>query len=121
MENFRFLQDDSRLGRPADNGRSKVTQDSSVTRGSGSGFGSFVMMGNSAASAELPQMDMKDGKISGPGSTLTRKPTAGPKIPMPPEEELEERFCAVLVSPDVQNLVWQQKEKECGNKTSASV
>lgn len=36
----RFVQDDSRLGRPAGNRRSKVTQDSSVTPGSGSVSGS---------------------------------------------------------------------------------
>ncbi|XP_017293572.1 formin-like protein 1 isoform X2 [Kryptolebias marmoratus] len=49
-------------------------------------------MGNSAGSAELPQVrDVKEGKISGP-----EKHRAGPKIPMPPEEELEERFSAAL-------------------------
>lgn len=67
-------------------------------------------MGNSAGSAELPQVkDVKEGKISGPDSMLPQRQTAGPKIPMPPEQELEERFSAVLVSPDVHNFVSQQK------------
>ncbi|KAF7203747.1 formin-like protein 1 isoform X2 [Nothobranchius furzeri] len=54
-------------------------------------------MGNTAGSVELSQVrDVKEGKISGPDSTLSQKQTTGPKIPMPPEEELEERFNAAL-------------------------
>uniref|UniRef100_A0A3P8QTN9 Formin-like 1a n=1 Tax=Astatotilapia calliptera TaxID=8154 RepID=A0A3P8QTN9_ASTCA len=51
-------------------------------------------MGNAAGSLEVSQG--KDGKPSGPGSTGPQRQTAGAKLPMPPEEELEERFNAVL-------------------------
>lgn len=66
-------------------------------------FGSIehTVMGNAAGSVEGPQA--KEAKmVSGPpGSTGPQKQTAGLKLPMPPEEELEERFSAVLVSSDV--------------------
>ncbi|GLD59998.1 formin-like protein 1, partial [Lates japonicus] len=53
-------------------------------------------MGNAAGIVEGPQA--KEAKmVSGPpGSTGPQKQTAGLKLPMPPEEELEERFSAVL-------------------------
>ncbi len=55
-------------------------------------------MGNAAGSMEVPQG--KEGKTvsAPPGSTGSQKKTAGLKLPMPPEEELEQRFSAVLVS-----------------------
>lgn len=57
-------------------------------------------MGNAAGSIEVPQG--KEGKMvsAPPGSTSSQKQTAGMKLPMPPEEELEQRFSAVLVSCD---------------------
>lgn len=57
-------------------------------------------MGNAAGSMEVPQG--KEGKTvsAPPGSTGSQKQTAGLKLPMPPEEELEQRFSAVLVSCD---------------------
>lgn len=48
----------------------------------------FTIMGNAAGSMEVPQTT--------PGSTGSQNPSA--KLPMPPEEELEQRFSAVLVS-----------------------
>ncbi|XP_062234892.1 formin-like protein 1 isoform X2 [Platichthys flesus] len=55
-----------------------------------------TVMGNAAGSMEVPLQ--KEGKpASAPqGSTGPQKQTAGLKLPMPPEEELEERFSAVL-------------------------
>lgn len=57
-------------------------------------------MGNAAGSMEVPQG--KEGKtvLAPPGSSGSQKRTAGLKLPMPPEEELEQRFGAVLVSCD---------------------
>lgn len=52
-------------------------------------------MGNAAGSMEVAQG--KEGKTASPGS---REQTKGLKLPMPPEEELEQRFSAVLVSCD---------------------
>ncbi|KAG7472959.1 formin 1 isoform X1 [Solea senegalensis] len=53
-------------------------------------------MGNAAGSMEVPLA--KEGKttLASTGSTGPQKPSAGLKLPMPPEEELEERFNAVL-------------------------
>ncbi|KAM3591799.1 uncharacterized protein V6R79_007705 [Siganus canaliculatus] len=53
-------------------------------------------MGNAAGGVEAPQG--KEAKaVSGPPiSTGSQKQTKGPKLPMPPEEELEQRFSAVL-------------------------
>lgn len=58
----------------------------------------YTIMGNAAGSMEVPLG--KEGKTvsAPPVSTGPQKPTAGPKLPVPPEEELEERFNAVLVS-----------------------
>lgn len=52
-------------------------------------------MGNAAGSEEVPQG--KEGKpvVASMGS---KGPTKSPKLPMPPEEELEKRFSDVLVS-----------------------
>lgn len=50
-------------------------------------------MGNAAGSMEVAQG--KEGRTVSPGS---RKQTQGLELPMPPEEELEQRFSAVLVS-----------------------
>lgn len=47
-------------------------------------------MGNAAGSVEVPQ-----GTQGSPGG---RTRTKGLKLPMPPEEELEQRFGAALVS-----------------------
>ncbi len=57
-------------------------------------------MGNAAGSVEVPLG--KEGKTASvpPGSTGSQKQTQGLKLPMPPEEELEQRFSAVLVSCD---------------------
>lgn len=61
-------------------------------------FGSvkFTIMGNAAGSMEVPPG--KEGKAASapPGSTGSQKHPN--KLPMPPEEELEQRFGAVLVS-----------------------
>lgn len=55
-------------------------------------------MGNAAGGMEVPLS--KEGKAATlpTGSTGSQKPPAGLKLPMPPEDELEERFNAVLVS-----------------------
>lgn len=52
-------------------------------------------MGNAAGSEEVPQG--KEGKLV-MASTGSKGPTKSPKLPMPPEEELEKRFSDVLVS-----------------------
>lgn len=56
-------------------------------------------MGNAAGSMEFPMG--KEGKTVSfpPGSETPQKQEVGPKIPMPAEEELDERFNVVLVSP----------------------
>lgn len=77
-------------------------------------------MGNAAGSLEVSQG--KDGKPSGPGSMGPQRQTTGAKLPMPPEEELEERFNAVLVSRECMTSCckWKNKSatvernKECG-------
>lgn len=48
--------------------------------------------------------------MSEPTLTLQKKQPAPPKLPMPPEEELEERFNAVLVS------VWGTASSENKNR-----
>ncbi|KAK6329307.1 hypothetical protein J4Q44_G00012850 [Coregonus suidteri] len=55
-------------------------------------------MGNAAGSMEFPMG--KEGKTvsAPPGSGTPQKQAAGPKLPMPAEEELEERFNVVLNS-----------------------
>lgn len=59
-----------------------------------------VVMGN--ASGGLEQVEGQEAKGSTGGSNVTpstpRKKCAPAKLPMPPEEELEERFSVVLVS-----------------------
>lgn len=64
-------------------------------------------MGNAAAGgleqepAEVREARNSVGGASGmsdPTPTLQKKQPAPPKLPMPPEEELEERFNVVLVS-----------------------
>lgn len=64
-------------------------------------------MGNAAAG--VMEQDPAEGRearnsvgaasgMSNPTPTLQKKQLAPPKLPMPPEEELEERFNLVLVS-----------------------
>lgn len=55
-------------------------------------------MGNAAGSMEVPQGKESKSTSAPPASTGSQKQTAGLKLPMPPEEELEQRFSAVLVS-----------------------
>lgn len=62
-------------------------------------------MGNAAAGEQEPAEGREArnsvGAASGmsdPTPTLQKKQPAPPKLPMPPEEELEERFNVVLVS-----------------------
>lgn len=64
-------------------------------------------MGNAAAGGlEQEQTEGQEASnsvigvlgMSDPTPTLQKKQTAPPKLPMPPEEELEERFNVVLVS-----------------------
>lgn len=59
-------------------------------------------MGNAAAGGlEQEPAENSVGAASGmsdPTPTLQKKQPAPPKLPMPPEEELEERFNVVLVS-----------------------
>lgn len=61
-------------------------------------------MGNAAGSMELPHSKEAKTVSAPPIATCPQKQTAVPKLPMPPEEELEERFSAALVSGDVQQL-----------------
>lgn len=84
-------------------------------------FWGFTIMGNAAGSPEASQR--KESRSAAPGSTGPQKQTPGEKLPMPPEEELEERFSAVLVSRDVNDFVQHvnfntekraQRNKECG-------
>lgn len=61
-------------------------------------------MGNAVGGIE--QADGREAKhsvgsgtgLSDPTPTLQKKQPAPPKLPVPPEEELEERFSVVLVS-----------------------
>lgn len=59
-------------------------------------------MGNAAAGGLQPETDENSaGTASGMGDPtqfLQKKQPAPPKLPMPPEDELEERFNLVLVS-----------------------
>lgn len=59
-------------------------------------------MGNAAAGGlEQEPAENSAGAASGmsdPAPALQKKQPAPPKLPMPPEEELEERFNVVLVS-----------------------
>lgn len=52
-------------------------------------------MGNAAGSVEAPAGKEGKAALAPPGSTGQTK---GVKLPMPPEEELEQRFNTVLVS-----------------------
>lgn len=58
----------------------------------------YPIMGNAAGSMEVPQGKESRTVSAPPGSTGSQKRTVGLKLPMPPEEELEQRFSAVLVS-----------------------
>ncbi|XP_035998473.1 formin-like protein 1 [Fundulus heteroclitus] len=75
-------------------------------------------MGNAVGSAEIsPGRDIKETTITSPECTAPQKQTAGPKLPMPPEKELEERFSAALntmnLPPDkVQILSQYDNEKK---------
>lgn len=71
-------------------------------------------MGNAAGSMEVAQG--KEGKAvsAPPGSTGSQKRTA--KLPMPPEEELEQRFGAVLVSCDFLCVNFQHRRKRAQGK-----
>lgn len=65
-------------------------------------------MGNAAAGGleQQPAEGQREARnsvgaapaLSDPTPTLQKKQPAPPKLPMPPEEELEERFNVVLVS-----------------------
>lgn len=59
-------------------------------------------MGNAAAGGlEQEPGENSAGALLGmsdPTPTLQKKQSAAPKLPVPPEEELEERFNVVLVS-----------------------
>ena len=65
-----------------------------------------LVMGNVAAGAQEPDRSegrdvrspVEVGDMSEPTPTLQKKKTAPLKLPMPPEDELEERFNMVLVS-----------------------
>lgn len=67
-----------------------------------------VVMGNVAG--PLEQTEGQENSTSGvtgvtagvtPTATVRKKPAAPPKLPIPPEDELEERFNVVLVSSDL--------------------
>ncbi|KAF7665194.1 hypothetical protein LDENG_00149920 [Lucifuga dentata] len=53
-------------------------------------------MGNAAGNMEVPLGKESKTVSAPPGSTGPQKQSTGPKLPMPPEEELEDRFNAVL-------------------------
>lgn len=58
-------------------------------------------MGNAAAGGLEQETAENSGSTSGmgdPAQFFQKKQPAPPKLPMPPEEELEERFNLVLVS-----------------------
>lgn len=55
-------------------------------------------MGNAAGSMDVPPGKEVKTVSAPPGSGPPQKKAASPKLPMPAEEELEERFNAVLVS-----------------------
>lgn len=55
-------------------------------------------MGNAAGSMDVPLGKELKTVSPPPGSGAPQKQAAGPKLHMPAEEELEERFNAVLVS-----------------------
>lgn len=61
----------------------------------------ITIMGNAAGSADISQgRDLKETRITSPECAGPQKQTAGLKLPMPSENELEERFNAALVSPE---------------------
>lgn len=62
-------------------------------------------MGNAAGS-----MEMSQGKEATPGSSGSQKRTKELKLPMPPDEELEQRFNAVLVSQCTRQTAVRNKE-----------
>lgn len=57
-------------------------------------------MGNAAGGVDQMEGQETRGSTSGihPTPSIPKKKSAPPKLPMPPEEELEERFNVVLVS-----------------------
>lgn len=59
-----------------------------------------VVMGNAAGGLEQMEGQEAKGSTGGinPTPSMPKKKCAPPKLPMPPEEELEERFSVVLVS-----------------------
>ncbi|KAM6896944.1 formin-like protein 1 [Xenentodon cancila] len=71
-------------------------------------------MGNAAGTAEISQG--KESKVAASGSTRPRKHATGVKLPMPPEKELEERFCAALkmmnLPPDKVKILSQYSSKK---------
>lgn len=83
------------------------------------GFPGLVIMGNAAGSADISQN--KETRSLTP--TGSGRQVSGVKPPMPPEEELEERFSAALVSPEAHKLqlpervhrrTMKLRNKECG-------
>lgn len=59
-----------------------------------------AVMGNAAGGLEQAEGQEAKGSTGGlnPAPSILKKKCAPPKLPMPPEEELEERFNVVLVS-----------------------
>ncbi|KAI7803152.1 putative formin-like protein 1 [Triplophysa rosa] len=70
-------------------------------------------MGNAAGGLEQMEGQESKGSTGGiyPTPSIPKKKSAPPKLPMPPEEELEERFNVVLSSmnlpPDKMKLLSQ--------------
>lgn len=60
-------------------------------------------MGN--APGGLEQSEVTEAGVNPTMSTIKKK-TAPPKLPMPPEDELEERFNVVLVSHGERKYMW---------------
>ncbi|KAF0025865.1 hypothetical protein F2P81_022746 [Scophthalmus maximus] len=61
---------------------------------------------------DVPLAKEGKGTSTPPGSTGPQKRTAGTKLPMPPEDELEERFSAVLR--EARRMCPQQRQQEVG-------
>lgn len=78
-------------------------------------------MGNAAGSMELPHLKEIKTVSAPPVATVPQKQSAVPKLPMPPEEELEERFSAALVSDDVQQLTFHVSVNVEGKTRSQTI